>query len=570
MGAFVVNWVQMNIRGDRMKRLLLLLACLLALCTGVCAAEPVISEMKTDCTLTGSSSCQVTQSFTLEISGAQTQLRFPLSAGAKKASVAGYQTQKQTDGDCPVLVLTDANGFTGTRSFTVMYTISGLASEADGVQTLSLPLMSAKWDYPISKYVFTVTLPKPFESYPAFTSGYHGDVISDYIDLDVSESRITGVIETGLKDHESLEMTLTLDKSYFSGAHTTLSFGWAGTAIILLLLALAFLYWFSSLRSARVRVSSRMLPPDAALPCDMPFLLAGGPIQFNMLVCHWASLGYLTISCGKNERVVLRRRVDMGNERRPAEVRLFQMLFSQGDVCEGVSLLYKRTAEKADEVLRRYWVRRMYRKTSGNPLIMRALGILAGALTAAEAASPILPSGFVRWLLLAVIFVLGGVLFAVIQYAPAAYYQGKWPLAGLAAACAAALLAMTQLGEGVLVMLLVIACEVLIGVLTLHGGRRTAFGDEIVAQALGYRKFLRRVTQSQLQSRLAQDSQYFYRILPYAEAMGLGRSLARTLGDTALEQCDWYQGAKPVPRTAAGFYSSLREALSLMEMSIRN
>ena len=157
--------------------------------------------------------------------------------------------------------------------------------------------------------------------------------------------------------------------------------------------------------------------------------------------------------------MVLRRRVDMGNERRPAEVRLFQMLFSQGDVCEGVSLLYKRTAEKADEVLRRYWVRRMYRKTSGNPLIMRALGILAGALTAAEAASPILPSGFVRWLLLAVIFVLGGVLFAVIQYAPAAYYQGKWPLAGLAAACAAALLAMAQLGEGVLVMLLVIACE---------------------------------------------------------------------------------------------------------------
>ena len=66
----------------------------------------------------------------------------------------------------------------------------------------------------------------------------------------------------------------------------------------------------------------------------------------------------------------------------------------------------------------------------------------AVALTAAEAASPILPSGFVRWLLLAVIFVLGGVLFAVIQYAPAAYYQGKWPLAGLAAACAAALLAL--------------------------------------------------------------------------------------------------------------------------------
>lgn len=56
------------------------------------------------------------------------------------------------------------------------------------------------------------------------------------------------------------------------------------------------------------------------------------------------------------------------------------------------------------------------------------------------------------------------------------------------------------------------------------------------------------------------------------EAMGLGQEpLARTLGDTALEQCDWYQGAKPgAAHGRAGFYSSLREALSLMEMSIRN
>ena len=113
------------------------------------------------------------------------------------------------------------------------------------------------------------------------------------------------------------------------------------------------------------------------------------------------------------------------------------------------------------------------------------------------------------------------------------------------------------------------ACEVLIGLLTLHGGKRTAFGDEIVAQALGYRKFLRRVTQSQLQSRLAQDSQYFYRILPYAEAMGLAGNLARTLGSTELEQCDWYQESKPLPRTAAGFYASLREALALLDLSIR-
>ena len=58
----------------------------------------------------------------------------------------------------------------------------------------------------------------------------------------------------------------------------------------------------------------------------------------------------------------------------------------------------------------------------------------AVALTAAEAASPILPSGFVRWLLLAVIFVLGGVLFAVVQNSPGGVFEGKLPRARRAAA----------------------------------------------------------------------------------------------------------------------------------------
>lgn len=553
-----------------MKRLALLLVCLLALCVTVSAAEPAITEMKTDCALTDSGTCQVTQTFTIEIDGAQTELRFPLAAGAKKASVAGYDAQKQTDGDCPVLVLTDAAGFSGTRSFTILYTVSGLASEADGVQTLRLPLMSAKWQYPIEKYQFTVMLPKPFESYPSFTSGYYGDVIADYIDLTVSDTLLTGVIKTGLKDHESLEMTLTLDENYFSGTYTTLSFSWGGLAVVLALLVLAFGYWFMALRSAPVRAASRMLPPDAALPCDMPFLLAGGSIQFNMLVCHWASLGYLTIFCGKNAHVALRRRVDMGNERRPAEIKLFQLLFSQGEVCEGASLLYKRTAQTANAVLRRYWTRRLYRKTSGNPLIARVLGILAGALATAEAVSPLLPGGFVRWLLLVVVFVLGVVLFSVIAGAPSAYYQGKYSMVALAAVSALALVILASFGEGLLAVLLVIVCVLLLGWLTLHGGQRTAFGDEILAQTLGYRRFLRHVTRQQLQSRLEQDSQYFYRILPYAEAMGQGAALARTLGDVELEQCDWYQEAAPLPRTTAGFYSHLREALALLDLSIKN
>ena len=107
---------------------------------------------------------------------------------------------------------------------------------------------------------------------------------------------------------------------------------------------------------------------------------------------------------------------------------------------------------------------------------------------------------------------IGGALSAVLLHAPSAYYQGKKLFVALAALAAVALLTLAQFGEGLLAVLLVIVCLVLLGLLTLHGGRRTAFGDEIVTQAMSSRRYLRRVTQSQLLSRLAQDSQYFYRI----------------------------------------------------------
>ena len=105
-------------------------------------------------------------------------------------------------------------------------------------------------------------------------------------------------------------------------------------------------------------------------------------------------------------------------------------------------------------------------------------------------------------------------------------------------------------------MLLVIACEVLIRRADAHGGRRTAFGDEIVAhQALGYRKFLgasRRASCSPGWRRTAS----IYRILPYAEAMGLGGSLPGRSATRRWSSANGTRAPKPVPRTAAGFYSA--------------
>ena len=72
----------------------------------------------------------------------------------------------------------------------------------------------------------------------------------------------------------------------------------------------------------------------------------------------------------------------------------------------------------------------------------------------------------------------------------------------------------------------------------------------------------------QLNDRLQRDPQYFYRTLPYAEAMGLGAQFARKFGDTELEPCEWYHEPN-LPRTASGFYDKLQETLALLDFSIR-
>ena len=68
---------------------------------------------------------------------------------------------------------------------------------------------------------------------------------------------------------------------------------------------------------------------------------------------------------------------------------------------------------------------------------------------------------------------------------------------------------------------------------------------------------------------LRRDPQFFYKMLPYAQALGLGAQFAARFGETELEPCDWYGEVKPLPRQAEGFYSRWRETLALLETSIR-
>ena len=549
------------------KRFLLLLFLLLALTTGAAAAG-TITDLRTDCLVAGNGSCQVTQTVTIEFTGIEQSLTIPLGANAKRASIAGYHAQKTVEDGYTLFQLKDDAGFAGSRTFTVTYTLSGLVTETDGEQTLNLPLLCPKWDYPIEHFSFTVTMPKDIETVPGFSSGYYGDVIEDYMTAARQGAVLLGDLDTALKDHESLTMTLALGPRYFTGTYSGWSANWVAAAFCILFAVLALGYWFLTLRSPRLSVSSRSLPPDSALPCDLPFLLAGAKPDFNMLLCHWASLGYLSIAVDPQGHVSLLRHMYMGNERRGLECKLFAALFARADRCDGASIHYKNTAKSAAGALARFWGRRLYERGSGNVLVMRALAALCSGVALLSAASFLLPVLPLRWLVLALCFVLGAAMSACVQLAAIRWYLRHVPVLALGGVCAVAMLVLGNLSGTFPLMLLAAALSALTGVLTRHGGQRSRAGGRLLGQVLGFRQFLRRVTPSHLLMRLQRDPQYFYRTLPYAEAMGLGAMFARKFGDTELDPCEWYNEPN-LPRTAEGFYEKLKETLALLNLSIQ-
>ena len=553
----------------RLYSILICIVCLFALCTTALAADGSITAMKTDCLIDGAGGCQVTQSVTINIDGIENELRFPLGQGAKHASIAGYKSKKVTEDGYTVLVLESDAGFTGSRTFTLNYTLEDLVSEQDDVQTLTLPLLCPKWPYPIESYDFTVTMPAEFTDSPDFSSGYYGDVIEEYMTVSTVDTVIGGSVMEPLKDRESLQMMLSLPKGYFSGSYVSWSANWFESILVALFAVLAIVYYLRTLYSGRMRPGTRATPPEATLPCDMPYLLACKKPSFNMLICHWASLGYLTISVSKRGNVQLRRRVIMGSERRAIEVRLFQALFGDDDVCDGASLRYKKTAVKAMDAIPRFWHRRLYDRRSGNVLVMQALACLAAAIAFLLSMSLLLPAMPARWLLLLLCVPAGAALGRLMQMAASTYYLGDHLMLAMGILSGLLMLIVSRLGGGTLTVLLAIALNAFTGIATRHGGKRTDSGNKLVEQAIGFRRYLRRAGEKRLIATQKRDGQFFYKLLPYAEAVGMGAAFAKKFGDTMLDGCDWYETAEPLPRTAEGFYSHLKQTLSLLDMSIR-
>ena len=534
-----------------LRRFFLAVFCALALSLSALAADAALPSLEAAVNVREDGVCEVTMTAEVDFSAAQDSLLIPLGTDARDITLAGWSYETVLQDGVTCLKLSNPAGFSGKQQFTCSYTLPCRAAEAADGQQFRLSLPETGWDYAIDSYTLTMTFPAQVTNAPEWTSGYYGDVVDNYLDIRTQENTVTAKSTAAMRDHETLTVSVQFPADTFNLRDQPGKTAGFDRIAFLVLLAAAVAFWFLRLRSGlilpRAQQTIGMESTAGEIPCQ---LLGEAPDAAGMIV-HWGNLGYLTVRMSRG-RVILYKRMEMGNERKPSERRFFAALFRAGASCEAGGLRYQAAVREMQAPILTGWRRRMF--TGGNPLVLRLLGAAAGLFASLLTFDRLLPATGSRWVWLPVLTALGTAACVLVQRGVGSLFRRRRALAlALGGLGAVTLVIFGVLAGSLPYQLLSLLLQVFCAGTTLFGGRRTSAGEERLRRLLGLRRYLRRADSASLQRLTLQDPQYFYRMLPFAEEMGVGGRFVRCAAGLELEPCLWLEGA--APRRAGDFFA---------------
>lgn len=525
-----------------------------------------IRSLDTACSVSEDSSCFVSMTAEYAFSGSVDRLRIPVPKDAYDISVGGMRFSKRRERDCTVLTVQNPSGFSGTQELQISYRLLTTAVETEDGQRFSLPMIFPQWDYSICALSLALTLPAPAESLPEFLSSYYGDQIDNYLDIQSDGELLSVRSLQPLMEQESLTVRLPLPSGFFDLRFLQGRFGTAETVTFWVAAVLCVLYWFFILRTRRRPILPVARAPLGCNAGQIPYLLRQKAPSLGLMTVTWASLGYLSLKRTGRSRQFLVRRMDMKNERSRGEAQLFSALFSRSRECGVRSSLFRKLSARCGKLTQADWKSRLlHRRRFGSARTLHLLGLLASAASAFLLFDCLVTPQSFRWLLIVPLAILTVFASTLLWEVPELHFvRHPWKRR----LCAyAVLLLLTVLGAagGCLgTVLLNCVLQLLIGAVLLPGTKRSSGGMELFYQLLGLRRFLRRLEPSELETILKNDPQYYYRTLPYAEALGIGSSFTRKFSDLRMEPCHWLDWKGMNLEYADDFYC--RFSLMLDEM----
>lgn len=522
------------------RRVFALIVCLcLAFSLALTAsADNVASSIQIYASVNTDGDADVTMTVRLRLDTPVTSLYYPLPSDATDIQLneKGVTTTRTTSATL-VNISSEVSGATGDFVLTFQYRIPDVVRMINGKLTLDLPLISG-FEYPVQNVSLTVMLPGDVQGTPVFKSTYHQDSVDSILKWSVTNNLISGLLTLPLKDQETLSMTMTVPTTMFGGVSTYVRVGNPEVVPMGVLTVLALIYWLIFLRGMPLLRVRKATPPEGITAGEISSRLVFSGADLTTMVFTWAQMGYLVIHLDDNGRVMLHKRMDMGNERSAFEVKTFQSLFHKRRVVDGTGFQYARLAMKVSgtnpgkkplthpkngnvKIFR--WLMCAVQAFCGICFAMNFTGMVALQVILGAALS--LMGAGAAW------FIQGGMYRLHLRNKLAMYLSlgisVLWFLLGLWA------------GQWAIGLCCVLG-QLLCGLMAAYGGRRSDLGRQNACQILGFRSFLKTVTKEDLTRIQKNDPEFFYNMLPYAMALGVDKAFARRFGKQKLPQCPYF------------------------------
>lgn len=543
-----------------MKKLVALLLVAM-LCMGLCtavSAQSAIQSLDSRCSVAAGGSCELELIVLLYLDeGAKPG--FPIPAEATDVTLNGQRAGVTLSGETKLLSLSGITGGDGgTYEFRIRYSLPGVVDAGEEGLLLTLPLLSG-FEYPVEELRFSVTLPSEITTEPVFTSSYYQELIAAQLDVSVEGNTLSGQTHS-LKDHETLSMQLPVTDEMFPQLAVTVRVMGVMDAVVLAFAVLTLLYFVLTMRPKRLHREERTTAPDGVSAGELQMWLTGKGVDFSLLVVTWAQLGYLRIQVDRYGHVQLHKRMDMGNERSKFENRYFRSLFGPRQTVDGSGYHYAR-------LCREVWgkapgIKEIYLPLSGNPMVLRILGLISGMLSGFLLASAFAPHSLLLKLLLALV---SAALSCSIQAGGVAMpHRKKRPVYMGIGCCVVWLLLGIFSGEVALILLMCLF-QFAVGLGAAYGGRRTALGHQAMEQIFNLRRHMVFGSKQDMAQLLKGNPNYFHELLPYALAMGLDRTFARHFDRLQLQECNYLIISSQRQRTASEWARVLRKAVEALD-----
>lgn len=524
------------------------------------SAESQAGQVRIESTVDRDGSCRTVITASVTYEDAVASPVFPIPAGAENITLNGSPATVYLAASSRMVSLKDVTrGNAGNYSFSISYSQPAVVASTEEGMLLTLELLSG-FPYPIGGLHMVVQLPGDVTGTPAFSSGYHQDTVRDLLDVTVDGRTITAITSQEMKDHETLTMTLAVDPKLFPQTATTAQMLSVMDLVVAASWILAVAYYLVTMRPRIPRRPSRPSAPDGITAGDVALWLTGGHLDLSMLVVTWAQLGYVRIQVEDSGRILLHKRMDMGNERSPFENRCYKELFGRRRLVDGTGFHY---AQLCRSVMKRSpQAKEVYRQESGSPMVFRGLCTLSALLNGFNMAGAVVPHS-IFWM--AVLTAFTGLLAVLLQSGGRSLLLRSKVPAWIGLGCGILWLILGIWTGTWLGAILMAAFQFLAGIALGYGGKRTELGQQALTQLLGLRRFMGRVSKRELQQLLKANPSYFHELAPYALALGVDKAFAHRFGRLRLPECTYLICGQRRQMTAAEWAAMLRATVDGLE-----